>query len=56
VKAASARGWRRVEPVPLGTPEQPHLLQKLLDAPGGRRCRALLPSSVIDALATAVAA
>jgi Zn-dependent peptidase ImmA (M78 family) len=23
VKAASARGWRRVEPVPLGSPERP---------------------------------
>lgn len=56
VKAASARGWRRVEPVPLGAPEQPRLLQNLLNAPGGRPCRALLPSSVIDALATAVAA
>jgi Zn-dependent peptidase ImmA (M78 family)/transcriptional regulator with XRE-family HTH domain len=56
VKAASARGWRRVEPVPLGNPEHPQLLERLLDAPGGGHCRALLPSSVIETLATAIAA
>jgi hypothetical protein len=26
LKAASACGWRRTEPVPLGPPEQPNLL------------------------------
>lgn len=30
VKAASARGWRRVEPVPLGRPEEPTRFQQLL--------------------------
>jgi Zn-dependent peptidase ImmA (M78 family) len=55
VKAASARGWRRVEPVPLGRPEQPQLLQALLQAPSGRDCRNLLPKYVVDALEIAVA-
>jgi hypothetical protein len=30
VKAAHARGWRRVEPVPLGKPEHPACLKQLL--------------------------
>lgn len=30
IKAASARGWRRVEPVPIGEPEKPELLSNLL--------------------------
>lgn len=56
VKAASARGWRRVEPVPLGRPEQPHLLQQLLEAPNAHQCRALLPELVVESLARAAAA
>lgn len=32
IKAASARGWRRVEPVSLGTPERPSLLATLLQS------------------------
>jgi Zn-dependent peptidase ImmA (M78 family) len=49
VKAASARGWRRVEPVPLGPPEQPKLLARLA------RSRVLassapLPAQVLQAL------
>lgn len=53
IKAASARGWRRVEPVPLGTPEQPTCLKHLLATPAGRGSLALLPSDVVDALVTA---
>ena len=34
VKAASARGWRRVEPVPLGKPEQPTRFSRLLGYSG----------------------
>lgn len=56
VKAASARGWRRVEPVPLGTPEHPTCLQRLLATPAGRQSLALLPHDVVDALVTATAA
>jgi Zn-dependent peptidase ImmA (M78 family) len=35
VKATSARGWRRVEPVPLGRPEEPTLLLSYLTTTGG---------------------
>ncbi len=55
VKAASARGWRRVEPVPLGKPEQPVRLEYLLKTPAGRRALTLLPAGVVDALVTATA-
>lgn len=53
VKAASARGWRRVEPVPLGRPEQPTCLKHLLATPAGRQSLELLPHDVVDALVTA---
>jgi hypothetical protein len=55
VKAASARGWRRVEPVPLGRPEQPTCLKHLLARPAGQRSLELLPHDVVDALVTATA-
>jgi len=55
VKAASARGWRRVEPVPLGTPEHPTCLKQLLAMPAGRKSLALLPNDIIDAPVTATA-
>ena len=55
VKAASARGWRRVEPVPLGRPEQPTCLKHLLATPAGQRSLELLPHDVVDALVTATA-
>jgi len=53
IKAASARGWRRIEPVPLGTPEQPTCLKHLLATPAGLESLALLPSDVVDALVIA---
>jgi Zn-dependent peptidase ImmA (M78 family) len=56
IKAASARGWRRIEPVPLGRPEQPNLLQALLTSATVRDCRDLLPKQVVHGLQTAVAA
>jgi Zn-dependent peptidase ImmA (M78 family)/DNA-binding XRE family transcriptional regulator len=56
VKAASARGWRRVEPVPLGKPEQPTCLKTLLATPTGRQSLELLPPDIVDALVTATAA
>jgi Zn-dependent peptidase ImmA (M78 family)/transcriptional regulator with XRE-family HTH domain len=55
VKVASARGWRRVEPVPLGKPEHPTCLEHLLATPAGRRSLASLPRDVVDALVTATA-
>ena len=56
VKAASARGWRRQEPVPLGIPEQPCLLGKLMESRTSPHLRRTLPPQVVDALAAAVAA
>lgn len=56
VKAASARGWRRVEPVPLGRPEHPTCLERLLATPAGRQSLDVLPRDVVDALVTATAA
>ncbi|MEH1166246.1 hypothetical protein V6V47_12750 [Micromonospora sp. CPCC 205539] len=53
IKAASARGWRRVEPVPLGAPERPcHLLNFLTSTASGT-ARQQMPTSVISALAAA---
>jgi Zn-dependent peptidase ImmA (M78 family) len=53
IKAASARGWRRIEPVPLGRPEQPKRLLEFLDSPASRRARQHLPSRIINELAVA---
>lgn len=55
VKAASARGWRRIEPVPLGKPEQPTCLKHLIQTKAGRRSLDMLPHDVVDALVTATA-
>jgi Zn-dependent peptidase ImmA (M78 family)/transcriptional regulator with XRE-family HTH domain len=55
VKAASARGWRRVEPRPLGKPEHPTCLKQLLATPAGRQSLNLLPHDVVDALVIATA-
>ena len=55
VKAASARGWRRMEPVPLGRPEQPTCLKHLLATPAGHQALELLPHDVVNALVTATA-
>jgi Zn-dependent peptidase ImmA (M78 family) len=52
VKAASARGWRRREPVPLGPPEQPTLLLKFLEATSSP-IRSYLPETIIDSIAAA---
>ena len=53
VKAASARGWRRVEPVPLGTPEPPTGLVRLLRGKSTRDLKALFPADVLDTIAAA---
>jgi Zn-dependent peptidase ImmA (M78 family)/transcriptional regulator with XRE-family HTH domain len=55
IKAASARGWRRVEPVPLGRPEQPRMLLDFLGSPASRRARQHLPSRIITDLVAAAA-
>jgi Zn-dependent peptidase ImmA (M78 family) len=56
VKTASARGWRRVEPVPLGPPEQPRHLLELLNSPTGARAASGLPKHLIEAIAEATTA
>jgi len=56
VKAASARGWRRVEPVPLGAPEQPRMLAGLLTPDLRPTLGLVMPASVLEALAVAVSA
>jgi Zn-dependent peptidase ImmA (M78 family)/transcriptional regulator with XRE-family HTH domain len=53
VKAASARGWRRIEPVPLGRPEQPAQFARLLATPTARLAVAALPPDILDALLVA---
>jgi Zn-dependent peptidase ImmA (M78 family) len=55
IKAASVRGWRRVEPVPLGPPEQPAQLSRLLAIPSAQRMASALPSDILDALLAATA-
>jgi Zn-dependent peptidase ImmA (M78 family)/transcriptional regulator with XRE-family HTH domain len=56
IKIASARGWRRTEPVPLGAPERPANLPRLLRSNVGRRLAVDMPPEVIRALAEANAA
>lgn len=50
VKAASAMGWRRIEPAPLGEPEQPAMLRRLLLSAEGVAARSYLPGDVLDQL------
>lgn len=55
IKAASARGWRRVEPVPLGLPEKPTRLLTYLASADSARARSVLPPQIVDSLQTASA-
>jgi len=55
IKAASARGWRRLEPVPLGPPEQPALLSRLLAGWPSERAASALPADILDGLQAATA-
>ena len=55
IKAASAKGWRRVEPVPLGTPEEPTRLRATLQGDGSARVQAVLPAPILRGLIEAVA-
>ncbi len=56
VKALSARGWRRIEPVPLGEPEQPTRLRHLIATKDTNGICQALPRHVVDALVRANAA
>lgn len=52
VKAASARGWRRREPVPLGPPEQPKLLLKFLEETS-LSVHSFLPGAIVESIVKA---
>jgi Zn-dependent peptidase ImmA (M78 family)/transcriptional regulator with XRE-family HTH domain len=56
IKAASARGWRRLEPVPLGPPEQPRNLLNFLGSTASQPARAYLPAHIVDDIAAATIA
>jgi Zn-dependent peptidase ImmA (M78 family)/transcriptional regulator with XRE-family HTH domain len=56
VKAASARGWRKVEPVPLGPPEQPRQLLTYMGSLHGNSAKPHLPIHIVDSIAAATAA
>ncbi|MEV6843584.1 XRE family transcriptional regulator [Actinoplanes sp. NPDC051411] len=56
IKAASARGWRRREPVPLGHPEQPRLLPRLITQDRRRDACQDLPQQVVNDILRANAA
>ncbi|MET8063067.1 XRE family transcriptional regulator [Micromonospora sp. NPDC005313] len=53
VKAISARGWRRVEPVPLGAPERPSHLQRVITSEGARKQCEALPQHLVRAIGAA---
>jgi hypothetical protein len=53
VKALSARGWRRLEPVPLGPPEHPTRLRHIVGAQDGNGVCKALPRHVVTAIADA---
>jgi Zn-dependent peptidase ImmA (M78 family)/transcriptional regulator with XRE-family HTH domain len=50
MKATSARGWRRIEPVPLGPPERPQEFQRLLTSPEIAPFASALPRRVLRSL------
>ena len=53
VKAASARGWRRAEPVPLGQPETPSRTDALRHSKAGQAAAHWLPQAFVSHLADA---
>jgi len=55
VKAMSAYGWRRVEPVPLGDPEEPRHLQRLLSRETMTNLQKILPGDALDLVRASVA-
>jgi Zn-dependent peptidase ImmA (M78 family)/transcriptional regulator with XRE-family HTH domain len=56
IKTASARGWRRLEPVPLGALEQPRHLLNFLASPASGPARHHLPGRIVTSIATAATA
>lgn len=56
IKASSARGWRRLEPVPLGPPEQPRHLLNFLESEASQPARENLPEHLVTEIAAATMA
>lgn len=56
IKTASARGWRRIEPAPLGRPERPRTLARLLSSEQARTAASGLPDHLVESIVTATAA
>jgi Zn-dependent peptidase ImmA (M78 family)/transcriptional regulator with XRE-family HTH domain len=56
IKTASARGWRRLEPITLGPPEQPKNLLDFLASTESQRARAYLPANIVNDIAAATIA
>ncbi len=53
VKALSARGWRRQEPIPIGPPEKPARLRQIVGVNGGNGVSKAMPRHIVDAIAGA---
>jgi Zn-dependent peptidase ImmA (M78 family) len=53
VKALSARGWRRQEPIPIGPPENPARLRQIVGVNGGNGVSKAMPRHIVDAIAGA---
>ena len=53
VKTASTRGWRRLEPVPLGRPEEPSLLVSYLASGAAKSALEYLPGALVGRIAAA---
>jgi len=52
VKALSARGWRRQEPIPIA-PREPRRLLQIVGANGGDGVSKAMPRHIVDAIAGA---
>lgn len=55
MKVVSLRGWRRVEPVPLGKPEFPVLFERRVAMIDECQSRSVLPADIVRALGSASA-
>ncbi len=53
VKALSARGWRRQEPIPIAPPEKPARLPQIVGANGGNGVSEAIPRHIVDVIAGA---
>ena len=49
----SPRGWRRQEPIPIGSPEKPARLRQIVGGNGGNGVSKAMPRHIVDAIAGA---